>query len=118
MLSSRAARRQGAAHRSASYAKTRHNGIDAFGTLRLPGDHVGERVRLVEYGDGRFAAFSAAEPTAPVLLEVAEYQVKGRLLRGTLADGAEFAFQKAGCGCETPRELRGPRGRLLEEAGL
>jgi hypothetical protein len=44
--------------------------------------------------------------------------IKGRILTATAENGAELKFQKAGCGCETPHELRGGRNKLLRDAGL
>jgi hypothetical protein len=62
-------------------------------------------------------------PTAPIDLQLAsEPALKGRLMRATfLAEGeeeVELVFQKAGCGCETPKTLRGGRNALIEAAGL
>lgn len=94
--------------------------VDVFGTLRTPEGEA--RVRLMEYAPSAFAAFSAESPENPLLFMIeGDFHMKGRLLTATLASpvpGAEVKFQKAGCGCETPHQLRGARRPLLEAAGL
>lgn len=107
---SRVARQQ--RQRVARPSATRFNGIDAFGTLHVPGlEDV--RVRLIEYEANRFAAFASGARDEPRLIEVESYTVSGRTLSGTTETGLEFKFRKAGCGCETPQDLRGSRAALL-----
>ena len=90
--------------------------MDTFGTIKLPSG--GEaRVRLIEYAENKFAAFSVDAITDPAVFEVTDMNIKGRLLTAQTEAG-EVKFQKAGCGCETPHELRGGRNKLLRDAGL
>ena len=86
--------------------------VDVFGTLRLPsGGDV--RGRLIEYAPDTFAFFTADAPEDPVLFETSgEFVMKGRTLTAQSEYG-EIKFQKAGCGCETPHNLRGARSPLL-----
>jgi hypothetical protein len=88
--------------------------VDVFGTLRLPsGEEF--RARLIEYAPSSLAAFTASDPENPLLFRIdGEFAIKGRLLTATLEDdGGQVKFQKAGCGCETPHQLRGARAPLL-----
>lgn len=93
---------------------TSYNGVDAYGTLKA-GEHE-FKARLIEYAEHQFAAFDATNPQEPLLFNVESYTVKGRLLTAQVAEGDDIKFQKAGCGCETPHNLRGSRGRLMEAA--
>lgn len=94
--------------------------VDAFGTVRVLGNEY--KVRAIEYAPDRLALFRESDPTNPVTLELSTpIEIRGRNMRTTfIAEGAEaeLVFQKAGCGCETPRSLRGGRNMLLEGAGL
>lgn len=91
--------------------------VDVFGTLRTPEGEA--RVRLMEYAPSAFAAFSAESPENPLLFMIeGDFHMKGRLFTAALTGGSEVKFQKAGCGCETPHQLRGARRPLLEAAGL
>ena len=101
----------------AGKTRPRQPAVDTFGTLRAP-DGAEARVRLIEYAENRLAAFSEADPEHPLLFEVEDMHIKGRILTATAENGAELRFQKAGCGCETPYALRGGRNKLLREAGL
>lgn len=94
----------------------KRNQVDVFGTLRC--GETEARVRLMSLDGGRLAAFEAADPTSPHLFELeGDIHVKGRILTAQTQYG-ELKFQKAGCGCETPRELRVSRTLLLQGAGL
>lgn len=95
--------------------------VDAYGTVRVLDNEY--KARIIDFQAGRLALFRVEAPTAPITLELTSpIQVKGRLMKTTfLAEGeeeVELVFQKAGCGCETPRTLRGGRNALIEGAGL
>lgn len=94
--------------------------VDAFGTVRTEGDEY--KARAIEYAPDRLALFRESDPTDPVILELSTpIEIRGRVLRATYTEDGEdreLLFQKAGCGCETPRNLRGGRNMLLEGAGL
>jgi hypothetical protein len=108
--------RRAATARKPRTQPTAHNGIDAFGTLKtVTGEMI--RARLIEHAPNEFAAFPAGGAD-PIQFTAESYTVKGRLLTVQLDDGGELQFQKAGCGCETPRELRGARTPLLQRAGI
>lgn len=86
--------------------------IDVFGTLRLPSEEV--RARLIEYAPATFAAFSAESIENPILFTIeGEFNIKGRIMTAQ-SEAGEVKFQKAGCGCETPHQLRTARSKLLE----
>jgi hypothetical protein len=88
--------------------------VDVFGTLRLPTG--GEaRGRLIEYAPSQFAFFTVDNIEDPVTFRIdGEFAIKGRLFTAYLEhQGSEIKFQKAGCGCETPHQLRGARAPLL-----
>lgn len=87
--------------------------VDVYGTLKsFTGDEV--RGRLIEYAPSQFAFFTATDRENPLTFTTeGEFQVKGRVLTA-MTTGGEIRFQKAGCGCETPHELRGARKPLLE----
>lgn len=102
--------------RAATKQRPRQPAVDTFGTIKLPGG--GEaRVRLIEYAVNRLAAFTVDTITSPATFEVEGMNIKGRVLTAQTETG-ELKFQKAGCGCETPYELRGGRNKLLRDAGL
>lgn len=107
---------QGRERLSAKPGRAHRPAVDTFGTLRAP-DGSESRARLVEYREGRLAAFSADDPTSPLLFDVTSMNIKGRLLTAGTADG-ELKFQKAGCGCETPYALKIGRNALLRGAAL
>ena len=111
-MPSRTARQQ--RRRTGRTQPTSYNGIDAYGTLKA-GEHE-FKARLIEYAENTFAAFNAQDPQDPLLFTVEAYTVKGRMLTAQVAEGEPIRFQKAGCGCETPHNLRGSRGRLMEAA--
>ena len=88
--------------------------IDVFGTLRLP-DNTEIRARLIEYAPLHFAAFTKDAVETPLLFTTqGDFNIKGRIMTAAVEDsGTEVKFQKAGCGCETPHELRAGRSVLL-----
>ena len=88
--------------------------IDVFGTLRMP-DGSESRARLIEYAPLHFAAFTKDAVQTPLLFATqGDFSIKGRIMTAAVEDsGAEVKFQKAGCGCETPHELRAGRSVLL-----
>lgn len=96
--------------------------IDAYGTVRIP--EAEYKARVIEYAPGQIAIFRELAPTMPVLLSIApesDIQIRGSLMKTTFIvdnEEVELLFQKAGCGCETPRNLRGGRNALITGAGL
>lgn len=87
--------------------------VDVFGTLKFPGA-ADARGRLIEYAPGSFAFFTVDSIESPSVFTVeGEFAMKGRTLT-VQADVGEVRFQKAGCGCETPYQLRGARAPLLQ----
>jgi hypothetical protein len=104
-------RRTGIATATREPRPKQHNGIDAFGTLRA--GEIEVRARLIEYEANKFAAFRT--DGEPITFQAESYTVKGRLLTAQVAEGPEIRFQKAGCGCETPHQLRGARAPLLAQ---
>lgn len=96
--------------------------IDAFGTVRLPDTDF--KTRVIEFAADRLALFQDADPANPVVLDLTSpIQIKGRMMKTTFTSAetgeeVELLFQKAGCGCETPRSLKGGRNALIRGAGL
>jgi hypothetical protein len=95
--------------------------VDAFGTVSLADNSY--KARVINYADGKLAVFQEGAPTSPVLFDLtSDLNIKGRIMTSSIRtpdeEEIEFRFQKAGCGCETPRALRGGRNRLLEAAGV
>ena len=72
----------------------------------------------MEYAPDLYAfitQYDVQTSTPPLTFQVeGEFHIKGRLFSATTTGGADIKFQKAGCGCETPHELRGARRPLLE----
>lgn len=94
--------------------------VDAFGTVRLLGAEY--RARVIDLGDSRLAILRASDDggiQGTTLQTTSDIELRGRIMRTTIeAEGGEteLQFQRAGCGCETPRQLRGNRARLIEAA--
>jgi hypothetical protein len=85
--------------------------IDVYGTLRLlDGEFL---CRLIEYAPSQFAAFTLDIEHPVTFITDGDFAIKGRIMTAQV-QGGEVKFKKAGCGCETPHQLRGSRGKLLE----
>jgi hypothetical protein len=85
--------------------------IDAFGKVSIDSHSIGS-YRIIETGPQTLTLFHETEP--PRALELSgPYQSKARKLTATLTDGSTVLFERAGCGCQTPQALRGPRSRFL-----
>lgn len=86
--------------------------IDAFGDLRVDGQR--SRARLIQITPITYAAFSQDDPKTPLLLTATgPATVKGRVVTIELIGGGLAEFRRAGCGCQTPNNLRGPQARFL-----
>lgn len=115
-------RRQRAAREVVSRSAGHKPKVDAYGTVRVLDNEY--KARVMEFAPRRLAIFRDISPQTPVVLELTTDPVlKGRLMRTTFtapetSDELELVFQKAGCGCETPRNLRIGRNSLMSAAGL
>lgn len=91
--------------------------IDSFGNFQI-GPGPASRGRLIQMGGTDFALFPEKNGMPVILTFEDAPTIKGRTLRGTLT-GAEtpdptFVFQRASCGCQTPKELKGPARNFLK----
>lgn len=102
--------------RAATKQRPRQPSVDTFGTIKFPGESD-TRGRLIEYADNLYAFFTEGNLTQPTTFTAFEARIKGRVFTAQIEQG-EVKFQKAGCGCETPQNLRGGRNKLLRDAGL
>lgn len=86
--------------------------IDAFGDLKIDGQR--SRARLIQVTPITYAAFETDDPNTPTLLTATgPATIKGRNVLISLIGGGSAEFRRAGCGCQTPSNLRGPQGRFL-----
>lgn len=86
--------------------------IDAFGDLKVDGHR--SRARLIQVTPITYAAFESDNPDTPMLLTATgPATIKGRNVTLELIGGGIAEFRRAGCGCQTPSNLRGPQGRFL-----
>ena len=87
--------------------------IDAFGKVSIDSKPHGD-FRLIETGEHEMTLFKEDGGIEVLQLE-GKYQTKARKLNATLTDGRTLLFVRAGCGCQTPSSLRGPRSRFLAQ---
>jgi hypothetical protein len=92
--------------------------IDAFGNVQF-GPGPAFRGRLIQTGPVNFAIFPEKGDMPPAWLVFEEEpKKKGRTLYGTLVaetPDPSFAFQRAGCSCQTPAHMRGPARKFLQQ---
>ena len=89
--------------------------VDAFGTLQFqPGSTF--RARVIEVSRTELAFFpeTGSGAVAGVLYLNEPYTIRGRVLTASVSDDVAIRFARAGCGCETPYDLRGPRNQFLQ----
>lgn len=91
---------------------SKYRSIDTFGDVRVDGG-TPYRARLIRLDDVTYAAFTEADPTVPIMFTaVADPGIRGRVVSVELIGGGLLEFRRASCGCQTPRNLRGPRSKF------
>lgn len=85
--------------------------IDVFGSVKIDGHSEGN-FRIIEISPNEIGMFADGQTPWVAQLD-GPYVTRARRLSATLTDGRTLEFQRAGCACQTPASLKGPRSKFV-----